>query len=59
MRFGWHYAAGHLPSEMSVLADSLSRVAAPGAHAKAVPEAVSGAVRVDFPNQDTVWSLPP
>ena len=29
---GWHYAAGHQPSELNTIADSFSRVAGPGEH---------------------------
>jgi len=59
VRLGWHFAAGHLPSEMNVLADPLSRVAAPGAHAKKVPKALCDASLVAFPDQDSIWSFLP
>ena len=29
VRYGWRYAVGHLPAEMNITADSLSRLAAP------------------------------
>jgi len=58
VRYGWRYAAGHLPSERNLIADSLSRVAAPGSHAKVVPPAVAAAARKLFPDQADVWSLP-
>ena len=57
-RYAWRYAAGHLPSELNTLADSLSRVAAPAGHAKEVPSELDGALRRDFPDQDGIWAVP-
>ena len=58
-RYGWRYAVGHLPSERNTLADSLSRVAAPGSHAKEVPAGLLRARRRDMPVQENVWCVPP
>ena len=56
-RDGWRYVVGHLPSERNVLADALSRLAAPGHSAKALPSELGGATRLDPPEIASLWTI--
>ena len=56
-RDGWRYAAGHLPSERNVVADALSRLAAPAAEAKQLPSEVAGALQRIPPDVGSLWTL--
>ena len=56
IRFGWHYACGHLPAERNLCADALSRVSAPSANAKAVPPEVASARRRLVPRVAALWT---
>jgi hypothetical protein len=55
VRFGWRFAAGHLPAEANLLADALSRLRAPASNAKAFPEALRGCSQRAFPDPETLW----
>ena len=55
-KYGWLFTAGHLPAEANVVADSLSRLSGPKAHA--VPRAVRKAVYVQAPPLRAVWQIP-
>ena len=56
-RDGWRYVVGHLPAERNLLADSLSRLTAPSADAKPLPDELGSASRVEPPMIDTLWTL--
>ena len=56
-RDGWRFAAGHLPSERNLVADALSRLTAPAAEAKRLPEAVKGARRRVLPEIASLWTI--
>ena len=56
-RDGWHYVAGHLPSERNTVADALSRLGAPKSEAKQVPPELGRAVRREAPDLASLWSL--
>jgi len=56
VRFGWRYAAAHLPSEYNVEADALSRVHAPeGAERKSFPVALRDVTRHAAPAFEDMW----
>jgi len=55
VRYGWKFAAGHLPAESNVLADALSRLSAPAPNTKTFPDALRGARRRDFPDPEHLW----
>jgi len=56
VRRGWRYAAGHLPSEMNTLADSLSRVTAPeGSERRSFPKELESAAKRETPDWDSLW----
>ena len=56
VRRGWRYAAGHLPSEMNSMADSLSRVSAPaGSESRSFPKELESARQRDTPAWDSLW----
>jgi hypothetical protein len=55
VRFGWRFAAGHLPAEANVLADALSRLEAPPPNDKAFPASLRGTTRRAFPNPEDLW----
>ena len=56
VRFGWRFAAGHLPTERNNMADSLSRLAAPSGpdHAE-FPDGLSDARARSAPDFDSLW----
>ena len=56
-RDGWRYVVGHLPAERNVIADALSRLAAPGHAAKPLPAELGGAKRLEPPEIDSLWTL--
>jgi len=57
VRGGWRFAVGHLPCEANLLADALSRTAAPeGSEKKRFPTELSDATRRDAPKQDEWWA---
>jgi len=56
VRYGWRFAAGHLPTERNKLADSLSRVAAPsGSEQRSFPEELSSARAREAPDFESLW----
>jgi len=57
VRYGWRYAAGHLPAEANVLADALSRLGAPAPNDKAFPAALQATTRRAFPNPEELWAV--
>ena len=56
-RAGWRYAVGHLPAERNVIADALSRLAAPKDAAKPMPIELGTASRVEPPDNTSLWVL--
>ena len=56
-RDGWRYVVGHLPAERNVIADALSRLAAPSHAAKHLPAELAGARRLDPPEIASLWTL--
>ena len=51
----WAYEPGHLPSQQNVLADALSRLAAPDA--KEIPAELKGAILRTAPDPKLFWKL--
>jgi len=57
VRYGWRYAAGHLPSEHNGAADALSRLHAPeGSDKKCLPPELGSASEIDCPDIETIWA---
>ena len=54
-REGWRYVVGHLPSERNVVADALSRLAAPREAAKQIPPELGQAKRAHPPKISDLW----
>ena len=54
VRYAWRFATGHLPTELNKLADSLSRLSAPGPERKQLPVSLASvpARTLDF---STLW----
>jgi len=56
VRYGWRFAAAHLPAEMNTLADALSRLSAPsGSDRKCFPQALATCVKQPAPDPEDVW----
>jgi len=56
VRCQWRFAAGHLPSELNLLADCLSRLAAPaGSEHRLLPPALSQVPAIDAPDFADLW----
>jgi len=56
VRGGWRYAAGHLPTEKNVIADSLSRMFTPEAsERKPLPPILRDAVVKECPDRADIW----
>ena len=56
VRYAWRYAVAHLPAEHNLLADALSRVAAPsGSERKDFPTELAGVTRVAAPALEDLW----
>ena len=56
VRFGWRFAADNLPSENNLLADALSRLSAPGAERKEMPDELRHASARTLPDLASVWA---
>ena len=57
VRFAWHYAAGHLPTEHNTLADGLFRLHCPeDAEKKSFPPELLSLTRRAAPDLEDVWS---
>jgi hypothetical protein len=56
VRGGWHYACGHLPSELNEVADSLSRTMAPRGNRKDFPRALSASTHRTFADPESLWT---
>ena len=56
-RDGWRYVVGHLPTERNIIADALSRLAAPAAEAKRWPTELASASQRAAPDISSQWTL--
>jgi len=56
VRFGWHFACAHLPSEHNELADALSRLTAPRGNRKCFPPALRASAARLLPDPESLWT---